>query len=249
MESGEQKPQRLGKIVVADDEQSILRSLNRNLTRHGYDVITAGDGEQALSLIEETTPDLVILDLMMPVMDGLEVCRRLREWSQMPIIVLSARGEESQKVAALDLGADDYLTKPFGMEELLARIRVALRRAARLKELQTHESTSLLVDDSLFIDFARRTVLVNDKEVKMTPKQYELLKFLAQNAGRVITHRTALVNVWGPEYGQENQYLHVFIGQLRHKIEANPAHPTYILTEPGVGYRFKNPPPRSDLIS
>ncbi len=247
METGDQKAEIPAKILVADDELSILRTLTRNLSRHGYEVITASEGEQALALIEEADPDLVILDLMMPVLDGLEVCRRLRKWSQVPIIILSARGEELQKVQALDLGADDYLTKPFGMEELLARIRVALRRSAQLKELKPSELAAAFVDEDLIIDFARRTVTVKGQEVKLTPKQYDLLKYLAQNAGRVITHRTALLNVWGAEYGQENQYLHVFIGQLRHKLEADPAHPLYILTEPGVGYRFKSTSSRSGI--
>lgn len=230
------------KIVVADDEQAILRMLTRNLTRRGYEVVTAADGEEALNRIEETLPDLVILDLMMPRLDGLEVCRQVREWSQMPIIILSARGEETRKVEALDLGADDYLTKPFGMDELLARVRVALRRASQTKEANGGGNSPVYRSGELIIDVARREVTVQGEEVKLTPRQYDLLKYLAQNAGRVITHRTALVNVWGPEYGQETQYLHVFIGQLRHKIEPDPAHPVYILTEPGVGYRFKTSP-------
>ncbi|HEX2911683.1 MAG TPA: response regulator transcription factor [Chloroflexia bacterium] len=227
------------RILVADDEQAILRTLTRNLSRRGYQVITAVDGEEALARIEENLPDIIILDLMMPKVDGLEVCRRVREWSQTPILVLSARGEEQQKVEALDLGADDYLTKPFGMDELLARVRVALRRVRQAKEYSQNMPSPVYSDGELAVDFARREVSLHGEEVKLTPKQYDLLKYLAQNAGRVITHRAALVNVWGPEYGQETQYLHVFINQLRHKIEADPAHPRYILTEPGVGYRFK----------
>jgi two-component system KDP operon response regulator KdpE len=241
MEIKEKKTEKLGKILVADDELSILRTLTRNLSRHGYEVITAADGEEALAQIEENLPDLIILDIIMPGMNGLEVCRRVREWSQVPIIVLSAVGQERQKVEALDLGADDYLTKPFGMDELLARVRVALRRASQLKELSQGSGAPAFVDQDLVIDFARREVTLKGKEIKLTPKQYDLLKYLAQNAGRVITHRAALVNVWGQEYGEESQYLHVFIGQLRHKIEADPVHPNYILTEPGIGYRFKNP--------
>ncbi len=227
------------KILVADDELSILRTLNRNLTRRGYEVITAANGLEALERIEESLPQLIILDLMMPKMDGLEVCRRVREWSQIPIIILSAVGEEHQKVEALDLGADDYLTKPFGMDELLARIRVALRRSKTLKENSHKGQLAVFSDDDLQIDFNRRQVTFQGQEIKLTPKQYDLLKYLAQNAGRVITHRGALLNVWGPEYGQESQYLHVFIGQLRQKIEADPAHPRHIITEPGVGYRFR----------
>lgn len=237
------RPAENNTILVADDEQSILRTLNRNLTRRGYTVIMAADGQEALERAEENLPDLIILDLMMPKIDGLEVCRRIREWSQVPIIILSAVGEERQKVEALDLGADDYLTKPFGMDELLARIRVALRRSAKLKENSRKEGLkedlSVFNDEDLQIDFARRLVTFQGQEVKLTPKQYDLLRYLAQNAGRVITHRAALVNVWGPEYGQESQYLHVFIGQLRQKIEVDPAHPRHIITEPGVGYRFK----------
>ncbi len=235
------KSEKLGKIVVADDEQFILRTLKRNLTGRGYEVVTAADGEEALVCIEETLPDLIILDLMMPKLDGLQVCRRVREWSQIPIIILSARGEEQQKVEALDLGADDYLTKPFGMDELLARIRVALRRASQLKSIRQQGAEPIFVDEDLTIDFARREVTFGGQEVKLTPKQYDLLKYLAQNAGRVITHRAALINVWGPEYGAETQYVHTFINQLRHKIEADPVHPRHIVTEPGIGYRFKSP--------
>ena len=227
------------KIVVADDEQSILRTLKRNLTGRGYEVFTASDGEEALSQIESVLPDIVVLDITMPKLDGLEVCRRVREWSQVPIIILSARDEERQKVEALDLGADDYLTKPFGTDELLARIRVALRRAAQQAESNPAKNRAIFHDDDLTIDFSRREVSIKQQDIKLTPKQYDLLKYLAQNAGRVITHRTALVNVWGPEYSNETQYLHVFINQLRHKIESDPAHPHFILTEPGVGYRFK----------
>lgn len=227
------------RIVVADDEQSILRTLKRNLGGHGYEVITATNGEEALAQIEEHLPNLIILDLMMPGLNGLEVCRRVREWSQTPIIVLSARGEEKMKVEALDLGADDYLTKPFGMDELLARIRVALRRAAQLQS-QTI-TLAVFVDGDLTIDFAQREVMLNGQEVRLTPKQYDLLRYLAINAGRVITHRAALINVWGEVYDQETQYLHVFINQLRHKIESDPARPQHILTEPGVGYRFRAP--------
>jgi two-component system, OmpR family, KDP operon response regulator KdpE len=230
------------KIVVADDEQAILRMLTRNLTRRGYEVITAADGEEALNRIEDSLPDLVILDLMMPRLDGLEVCRQVREWSQVPIIILSARGEETRKVEALDLGADDYLTKPFGLDELLARVRAALRRTSQAKEANAAGNSPVYRSGELIIDVARREVTLRGEEIKLTPRQYDLLKYLAQNAGRVITHRSALVNVWGPEYGQETQYLHVFIGQLRHKIEPDPAHPVYILTEPGVGYRFKSSP-------
>jgi two-component system KDP operon response regulator KdpE len=239
-------PEEVAKIIVVDDEASILRTLKRNLSGRGYEVLTATTGEEALARIEEVLPDLVILDLMLPGISGMEVCRRVREWSQLPIIILSARGEEQQKVEALELGADDYLTKPFGMDELVARVRVALRRARQLKEAASGGSgrginSPVFSEGDLLIDYARREVMLKGQELKLTPKQYDLLKYLTQNAGRVITHRAALVNVWGPEYGEESQYLHVFIGQLRHKLEENPAQPRYILTEPGVGYRFAPP--------
>jgi two-component system KDP operon response regulator KdpE len=241
METNLRKGEKPSKILVVDDEQFILRTVRRNLLGRGYEVITATDGIEAIAAVEENLPDLIILDLMMPRMDGLEVCRRVREWSQVPIIVLSARGEEQQKVKALDLGADDYLTKPFGMDELLARMRVALRRAAQLKASNPGANSPVLVDGDLTIDFARREVSLKGQEVKLTPKQFDLLKYLAQNVGRVITHRAALTNVWGPEYGEETQYVHTFVNQLRHKIEPDPMHPRYILTEPGIGYRFRSP--------
>lgn len=238
-----QSEQEAAKILVVDDEPPILRTLKRNLGGRGYEVLTATSGEEALAQIEEHLPDLLILDLMLPGISGLEVCQKVREWSQMPIIILSARGEEQQKVAALELGADDYLTKPFGLDELVARIRVALRRAEQLKQAATGQAgrganSPLFVDRDLTIDYARREVSLKGQEVKLTPKQYDLLKYLTQNAGKVITHRAALMNVWGPEYGDESQYLHVFIGQLRHKLEEDPVHPHYIVTEPGIGYRF-----------
>lgn len=237
-----EKLEKPGKILVVDDEQAILRTLKRNLGGRGYEVLTASNGEEALAQIETHLPDLVVLDLMLPKLSGLEVCRQVREWSQVPIIVLSARGEEQLKVEALDLGADDYLTKPFGMDELLARVRVALRRATQLKNTAENTANSPnFVDEDLAINFARHEVMFKGQEIKLTPKQYDLLKYLALNAGRVITHRAALMSVWGAEYSSETQYLHVFINQLRHKIEENPAQPHYILTEPGIGYRFRSP--------
>lgn len=228
----------LATILVVDDEAPVLRTLKRNLSGYGYEVLTATDGVEALASVEENRPDLMLLDLNMPRLSGLEVCRRLRKWNQMPIIVLSARGDEQQKVEALDLGADDYLTKPFGMSELLARIRAALRRTGQLTKEETFKDFTL---EGFSIDFEQHLVTVDGQEVKLTPQQYELLKYLVRNAGRVLTHRSVLVNVWGAEYEDETQYLHVFIGQLRHKIEADPSRPRYILTERGVGYRFRAP--------
>jgi two-component system KDP operon response regulator KdpE len=228
----------LATILVVDDEAPVLRTLKRNLSGYGYEVLTAADGVEALACVEENRPDLMLLDLNMPRLSGLEVCRRIRKWNQMPIIVLSARGDEQQKVEALDLGADDYLTKPFGMSELLARIRAALRRTGQPTKDETFKEFSL---DGFSINFEQHLVTVDGQEVKLTPQQFELLKYLVRNAGRVLTHRSVLVNVWGAEYEDETQYLHVFIGQLRHKIEADPSRPRYILTERGVGYRFRAP--------
>jgi two-component system KDP operon response regulator KdpE len=228
----------LATILVVDDEAPVLRTLKRNLSGYGYEVLTAADGVEALACVEENRPDLMLLDLNMPRLSGLEVCRRIRKWNQMPIIVLSARGDEQQKVEALDLGADDYLTKPFGMSELLARIRAALRRTGQPAKDETFKEFSL---DGFSINFEQHLVTVDGQEVKLTPQQFELLKYLVRNAGRVLTHRSVLVNVWGAEYEDETQYLHVFIGQLRHKIEADPSRPRYILTERGVGYRFRAP--------
>ncbi len=225
------------KILVVDDELPTLRILKRNLTGYGYEVITAGDGLEAIRLVEESLPDLMLLDITMPNLNGLEVTRRVRLWNQLPIIVLSALGEEHQKVEALELGADDYITKPFGMNELMARIKGALRR----KNQKVPEPANIFNLDGLSIDFTRRLVTMNEQEVKLTPQQYDLLRFLAQNAGRVVTHRLTLLNVWGPEYEKESQYLHVFIGQLRQKIEPDPARPYFIMTERGVGYRFRSP--------
>jgi two-component system KDP operon response regulator KdpE len=220
-------------MLVVDDEPQILRSLRAALTAAGYDVQTAATGEEALRLLQGRLPDLVILDLVLPGISGLEVCRRLRERSGVPILVLSARGEERDKVAALDLGADDYLTKPFGVEELLARIRVALRRAAGLRGPST-----VIAAGDLHVDVDRRLVTRAGLKVHLTTTQFELLKTLVVHAGRVLTHAYLLRTVWGPEYEGETQVLRVFIAQLRRKVEQDPAHPRHILTEPGVGYRF-----------
>jgi two-component system KDP operon response regulator KdpE len=221
------------RILVVDDEPQILRSLRTTLASHGYDVQTAATGEEALAAVDGRLPDLVVLDLVLPGLSGLDVCRHLRSRSSLPILVLSARGDERDKVAALDLGADDYLTKPFGVNELLARIRAALRRAAGAR------GPCAVVDaGGLRVDFDRRQVTLDGAEVRLTPTEFDLLKVLVANAGRVLTHGYLLRTVWGPEYEGESQLLRVFIGQLRRKVERDPARPRQILTEPGVGYRF-----------
>ena len=222
------------RVLVVDDEPQIVRTLRTGLRTRGYEVLSAPDGQTALDIIARDSPHVVILDLSMSPMDGLEVCRRVREWSSVPIIVLSVRDSEQDKVLALDLGADDYLVKPFSMDELLARIRVALRHA----EQQNVRSPDVVERGPLRIDFAAHSVRLNNAEVKLTPTEFELLKVLVENAGKVVTHRFLLQKVWGPEYGEEAEYLRVYVGQLRKKLEQDPTHPEVILTEPGVGYRF-----------
>src|SRR2546426_1571720 len=220
-------------LLVVDDEPQILRVMRASLPLRGYEVITASSGEEALDQISKQVPDLIILDLVMPEMSGLDVCRRVREFSAVPIIVLSAKGSESDKVAALDLGADDYVTKPFGMDELLARVRAVLRRLA----VSESENRVLTVGD-VTVDTDERRVVVAKKEVKLTPKEFDVLKYLVSNAGKVVTHRALLQAVWGWQSTDQTEYLRVFINQLRRKIEPNASHPRYILTEPWVGYRF-----------
>lgn len=220
-------------IMVVDDEPQILRVMRASLPARGYEVMTAPGGEEALDEIHKQMPDLIILDLVMANMSGLEVCRRVREFSAVPIIVLSAKEAESDKVAALDLGADDYVTKPFGLDELLARVRAVLRRLP-----PSEANPSLLSVGDLSIDADGRQVIVAGKEIKLTPKEFEVLKHLASRAGKVVTHRALLQAVWGTESTEQTDYLRVFINQLRGKIEPDPHHPRYILTEPWVGYRF-----------
>jgi two-component system KDP operon response regulator KdpE len=222
------------RVLVIDDEPQIQRAVRTALAGHGYSVFGAESGEEGLTLFGERRPDVVLLDLMLPGIDGLEVCRRIREVSATPIIVLSARGEERDKVTALDLGADDYLTKPFGVEELLARIRVALRRAAGAA------LEPVVTLGGLTIDFGRRRVTRAGGEIHLTPTEYDVLKYLAQHADKVITHRTLLGAVWGAEYSDQTPMLRVFIKQLRRKVEADPADPRLIVTEPGVGYRLRS---------
>ena len=228
-------------ILVVDDEPEILRAVYAGLTAQGYAVQTAINGENALYSASAAAPDLVILDVMLPgKLDGLEVCRRLREWSDVPVLVLSALGQERQKVKALDLGADDYLTKPFGMDELTARVRAALRRARGAKP-QVEPAAFTWGD--LTVDYARHLVVKNGTEIKLTPLEYEILRFLTQNADRVVTHRLLLSSVWGAEYAEDTQLLRVHVGNLRRKVEDNPARPRLIVTESGVGYRIRTADP------
>lgn len=220
------------KILIIDDESQIQRLLKVTLTAHDYEIHQASDAQDGLNSIITFMPDLIILDLGLPDLDGLEVIKIVRDWSKTPILILSAREYESEKVKALDLGADDYITKPFGMGELLARVRAALRH------VRDHDDQPIMTFENLMIDRVKRVVLVDGKEVKFTPTEYELLKTLAINAGRVLTHRFLLDTVWGPQYENEGHYLRIYIGQLRKKIEADPSRPHHILTEPGVGYRL-----------
>jgi two-component system, OmpR family, KDP operon response regulator KdpE len=223
------------RILVVDDEPQITRVMRRSLMTHGYDVHSAADGEAALQTFGDWAPDLVITDLSMPNMSGLELCRRLRAVSQLPIIVLSVRGEERTKVEALDAGADDYVTKPFGMDELLARIRASLRRAP---ETDAENAPTVLDVGDFRVDLETRKLLVQGREVHLTPKEYDLMLYLISHHGKVLTHRTLLAAVWGGGAVEQNEYLRVFIGQLRKKIEPDMATPRYILTEPWTGYRF-----------
>ncbi len=225
------------KVLVVDDEPQIRRLLDAGLKGYGYQVITAANGQDALTAVAQQAPNIVILDIALGAPpDGLEVCRTLREWSKVPIIMLSVRGEEKTKVAALNAGADDYLTKPFGMEELKARIQAVLRRTSM--EPTSTPSAEIRVGD-LLIDLSNRRVLVEGEEVHLTPKEYDLLRLLATNPGKVMTHRTLLSKVWGSEYGDMDHYVRVFINQIRKKLRENPARNIrYILNEPGVGYRF-----------
>jgi len=224
-------------ILVIDDEPQILRAMRTILTEKQFRVSTASRGEEGLTLAATAEPDLVILDLGLPDMDGVEVCTRLREWTQIPILVLSVRDTERDKVAALDQGADDYLTKPFGIEELLARVRVALRHSANRKAAQGAQS-KVVMAGPITIDLAWHIVKRGDEEVKLTGTEYKLLAYLAANHGRVLTHQSILTNVWGPADADHTEYLRVYMRQLRKKLEADPQRPQYILTEPGIGYRF-----------
>lgn len=224
------------RILVIDDEFQITRVLKRSLGAHRYDVRTASDGESGLDLFRDFHPDLVITDLSMPEMSGIEVCREIRKTSSVPIVILSVRGEEQTKVEALDAGADDYVTKPFGMDELLARVRAALRRSP-----EDESANSIEVGD-FRVALADRQVFVRGEAVHLTPKEFELLAHMIANHDRVLTHRALLGKVWGGEYTEQTEYLRVFVGNLRKKIEPDPAKPRYIITEPWVGYRFVSLP-------
>jgi two-component system KDP operon response regulator KdpE len=222
------------RVLVVDDEPQFLRALSTNLRGAGYEVDTATTAAEALTAAGLRPPDAVVLDLLLPDGSGTDVCRALRTWTEAPIILVSAVGDEDEKIAALDAGADDYVTKPFGIEELLARIRAAMRRSPSSSEGGPHGYSAA----DLEIDFDTRKVRANGKDVRLTPKEFETLRYLVAHTGRPVTHREILQAVWGPDYGDEPEYLRVFINQLRKKIEANPAKPKYILTEPWVGYRF-----------
>jgi two-component system KDP operon response regulator KdpE len=222
-------------VLVIEDEPQMRKFLRASLTSNSYQVYESETASDGLAQAASRNPDLVLLDLGLPDLDGLTVTERLREWAQMPIIVISARGKEEDKIRALDLGADDYLTKPFGIGELLARIRVALRHSARNETGETQFRMG-----AIKVDLGRRQVTKDDQEIHLTPIEYKLLTTLIKYEGRVITHRQLLKEVWGPNAGEQTQYLRVYMGQLRHKLEADPSRPRFLTTEPGVGYRLRS---------
>lgn len=230
-------------VLTADDDPQLLRLMSRNLQLEGYEVLAASDGQQALEQIEQQLPDLVLLDVMMPKLDGFAVCQRVREFSAVPIIIVTARGQDQDKVRGLDLGADDYLTKPFSIDELLARVRAVLRRAqfATKENAQTLQAT--MTTGELTIDFSQHLVTLAGKEIALTPTEYRLLAYLGQNAGRILTQDLLLEHVWGPEYLGEGHMLQVNINRLRRKLENDPGLPRYILTKVGVGYALASLPP------
>lgn len=223
-------------VLVIDDEKSLRDFVRINLEVRGYNVTVASNGADGLAIFQSQHIDLVILDIMMPNMDGLETTRRIRQISIVPIIILTALGEESDKIKAFDLGADDYLAKPFGIGELLSRVKAVLRRA-RWSEAQPEQE--LLACHDISADLVRHKIIVNGKEVDLTPTEFNLLVYLMRNAGKTLSHRAILQNVWGPEYGDEAEYLRVYMGKLRQKVEKEPLQPKYILTERGIGYRFE----------
>ena len=222
------------RVLVVDDEPQILKTLDVNLAARGYLVDLAATGEAALDLAAQRQPDLVILDLGLPGVDGIQVVEAIRRWSKVPILVLSARETERAKVAALDAGADDYVTKPFGMDELVARVRAALRRAAPPEEEAT------VVTDRFTVDRAAKKILGPDGEIRLTPTQWHVVEVLVRNRGKLVTQRQLLQEVWGPAYTDETHYLRVFLAQIRRKLEADPSHPKHFITEPGMGYRFES---------
>jgi two-component system KDP operon response regulator KdpE len=224
----------MSRVLVVDDEPQILRALGINLRARGYEVDLAPDGERALEVAARKHPDVVVLDLGLPGIDGVDVIRGLRGWTQVPIVVLSVRDAEDDKVAALDAGADDYVTKPFGMDELLARLRAALRRIAPAEEEALVETTDFT------IDLAAKKVRRDGEEVRLTPTEWHLVEVLVRNRGRLVAQTQLLQEVWGPQYHDETNYLRVFMAQVRRKLEPEPAHPRYFITEPGMGYRFES---------
>jgi two-component system KDP operon response regulator KdpE len=226
-----------GNILVVDDEAQITRVLRTSLSAQRYDVRVANDGEMALEIMKDWTPHLVITDLAMPNLDGVVLCKRIRQSSQVPIIVLSVRGQDQAKVEALDAGADDDVTKPFSMRELLARVRAQLRRVPTPEIAQT-----VIQEGDFHIDLDSRSLSVAGREIHLTPKEFDLLVYMAKHSGKVVTHRALLSEIWGPNSTQQPEYLRVFVGQLRKKIEADPSSPKYLLTEPWVGYRFQPVP-------
>jgi two-component system KDP operon response regulator KdpE len=225
-------------ILVVDDDEKILKFLRYNLSGEGWHILTARNGAEAIQTVEKEHPDLILLDIMMPEVDGFEVCQRVRQWSQVPIIGVSARGDTADKVKCLDLGADDYITKPFGIDELIARIKAVLRRN-KIDDLGMLGSAFYSGD--LKIDFSTRTVALGDNEIKLTPTEYKLLREMVLNKGQVLAYRYLLGKIWGPEYKTEREYLHVYIGHLRSKVEPDVKNPTYIVSVPGIGYRFQGP--------
>jgi two-component system KDP operon response regulator KdpE len=223
-------------VLVIEDETPIRRFLRPSLEAEGCRLVEAADGKSGLLEASQCSPDVIVLDLGLPDMDGLDVIRQLREWTKVPILILSARGQEQDKIAGLDAGADDYVAKPFSVGELMARIRVALRHAA---QTQAEDHPSTVVTGDIAIDLLRREVRRKGEEVKLTPIEYKLLTTLVRHAGLVLTHRQILKEVWGPGHGAESHYLRIFVHQLRHKLEENPSRPRHLITETGVGYRFK----------
>jgi two-component system KDP operon response regulator KdpE len=223
------------RVLVVDDDHRILKTLQVNLRARGFEVLLAGSGEEALEVAARHHPDVVVLDLGLPQMDGLDVVRGLRGWSTVPIVVLSGRGTEAAKVEALDLGADDYLTKPFGMDEFFARLRAAVRRAV------VPEGKPVLTTPDFTIDFAAKQARRGDDVIRLTPTQWHIVEVLVRNAGRLVTHEQLLREVWGPSYGKETNYLRVFMTQIRQKLEPEPSKPRYFITEPGIGFRFEQP--------
>jgi DNA-binding response OmpR family regulator len=229
-------------ILAADDDPQLLRLMTRNLQLEGYDVLAASDGQQALELVESNAPDLVLLDVMMPKMDGFTVCYRVREFSAVPIIIVTARGQDQDKVRGLDLGADDYLTKPFSVDELLARVRAVLRRAQFTTREHSQGLRATTATGNLLVDYSQHMVIMNGQEIALTPTEYRIIAYLAQNVGRVVTQDLLLEHVWGPEYLGESHMLQVNINRLRRKLEIDATQPDYILTKVGVGYSLASLP-------